>query len=60
MHLDRQIAGVMMLMRMAQDRNEFEALFERAFPPAQARLPLVVDVQPVDPVDPALRERIIS
>jgi hypothetical protein len=58
-HLDRQISGVIMLMRMAQDRKEFEALFDRAFPPAQPRLPLVVDVQPVDP-DDLRRSRVIS
>lgn len=47
-HLDRQITTVMTLMRIAQDRTEFEALFDRAFPPAQTRLPLVVEVSDED------------
>lgn len=41
-HLDRQISTVTTLMRMARDREEFEEFFERAFPPAQQRLPLDV------------------
>lgn len=43
-HLDKQIATVTTLMRIARNLNEFEDLFERAFPPPQARLPLVIDV----------------
>lgn len=43
-HLDRQISTVTTLMRIARDRHEFEELFDRAFPPAQQRLPLVIDV----------------
>jgi hypothetical protein len=43
-HLDKQIATVTTLMRVSENRREFERLFERAFPPPQARLPLVVDV----------------
>lgn len=43
-HLDRQIATVTTLMKIANDKTEFESLFERAFPPAQPKLPVVVDV----------------
>jgi hypothetical protein len=43
-HLDRQISTVTTLMRIARSRPEFESLFERAFPPPQTRLPLVVDI----------------
>ncbi|HEX4100053.1 MAG TPA: P63C domain-containing protein, partial [Pseudonocardiaceae bacterium] len=43
-HLDRQISTVTTLMRIARDRLEFEDLFDRAFPPPQAKLPLVIDV----------------
>jgi hypothetical protein len=43
-HLDRQISTVTTLMRIARDKRDFEDLFERAFPPLQARLPLVIDV----------------
>lgn len=46
-HLDRQISTVTTLMRIARDRQEFEDLFERAFPPPQAKLPLVIDVPEV-------------
>jgi P63C domain len=42
-HLDRQISTVTTLLRISKDKTEFEDLFERAFPPAQARLPLVLD-----------------
>jgi len=42
-HLDRQIATVATLMRISGSRAEFEDLFERAFPPPQGRLPLVVE-----------------
>jgi len=43
-HLDRQISTVTTLMRIADNKRQFEMLFERAFPPAQARLPLIIDV----------------
>jgi len=45
-HLDRQITAVMTIMRIAQNKGDFEELFERAFPPPyqQLRLPLVVEV----------------
>jgi hypothetical protein len=45
-HLDAQIREVMMLMRIARDKADFEDMFERAFPPKQRqmRLPLIVDV----------------
>jgi hypothetical protein len=44
-HLDKQISTVTTLMRISGDKNEFEDLFERAYPPPQARLPLVVEVE---------------
>lgn len=43
-HLDRQISTVTTLMRIAKDKRDFEDLFERAFPPAQGRLPLIIEV----------------
>lgn len=44
-HLDKQIAMVTMLMRVSQDKDEFEELFNKAFSkPVQQRLPLIVDV----------------
>lgn len=43
-HLDRQISTVTTLMRIAHDQQDFEDLFDRAFPPAQAKIPLVIDV----------------
>jgi hypothetical protein len=43
-HLDRQISTVTALMRIACDRLRFEDLFDRAFLPPQAKLPLVIDV----------------
>lgn len=43
-HLDRQISTVTTLMRISDSKRQFEELFERAFPPAQQRLPLVIDV----------------
>lgn len=42
--LDKQISQITMLMRIARSKQEFEDLFERAYPPLQPRLPLVVDV----------------
>jgi hypothetical protein len=42
-HLDKQITGVMTLMRAARNRREFDELFERVFPPAQMKLPLEID-----------------
>ncbi len=47
-HLDRQISTVTTLMRIAKDQREFEDLFERAFPPAQARLPLIIEADAGD------------
>ena len=41
-HLDKQIASVTMLMRVSNSKREFEDLFERAFPPIQPRLALVM------------------
>lgn len=43
-HLDKQISTVTTLMRIASNKREFEDLFERAFPPPQGRLPLVIEV----------------
>jgi hypothetical protein len=51
-HLDRQISTVTTLMRIARDKREFEDLFERAFPPAQARLPLVIEVPRPHEIEP--------
>lgn len=42
-HLDRQISTVTTLMRIAHDKHDFEDMFERAFPPPQLRLPLVLE-----------------
>jgi hypothetical protein len=44
-HLDRQISTVTTLMRIARSREEFEELFERAFPPPQQKLPLVIEIK---------------
>jgi hypothetical protein len=41
-HLDRQISTVTTLMRISETKAQFEELFERAFPPPQMRLPLVL------------------
>lgn len=43
-HLDKQISAVMMLMRISDNRGEFERNFERAFEKEQTRLPLTIDV----------------
>jgi hypothetical protein len=43
-HLDRQIATVTTLMRISEDKKQFEELFEKAFPPAQDRIPLVIEL----------------
>lgn len=43
-HLDKQINTVITLMKISRDRREFEDFFERAFPPPQMRLPLVIEV----------------
>lgn len=47
-HLDKQISTVTTLMRIARNQAEFEDLFERAFPPAAPRLPLVIPVPGID------------
>ncbi len=44
-HLDKQISHVMLLMRIAKNKAEFEDLFERAFPSPQLRLPLVIEAE---------------
>jgi hypothetical protein len=46
-HLDKQISTVTTLMRIARDQPDFEDLFERAFPPPQPRLPLVIEVKEI-------------
>lgn len=43
-HLDKQIATVTTLMRISEDKKQFEELFEKAYPPAQDRLPLVIEL----------------
>jgi len=47
--LDKQISTVTTLMRISQNKSEFEMLFERAFPPLQPRLPFLVPLD--DPSD---------
>ncbi|UCC28778.1 MAG: P63C domain-containing protein [Phycisphaerales bacterium] len=46
-HLDRQITAVLTIMRVSEDKDQFEELFEKAFPVPfqQMRLPLVVEVE---------------
>lgn len=48
LHLDRQISTVTTLMRISDDKHQFEAMFDRAFPPATPKLPLVIDVDGED------------
>lgn len=43
-HLDKQIISVITLMKISRNRQEFEDYFERAYPPPQEKLPLVIDV----------------
>ncbi len=45
-HLDRQISTVTTLMRISDTKEQFEELFERAYPPPQQRLALVVAPPP--------------
>jgi hypothetical protein len=46
-HLDRQIAAVTTLMKVADDKLEFERLFLKAFPgTTQTRLPFIIDADP--------------
>lgn len=47
-HLDKQITVVTTLMRVANNREEFEELFDRAFPKPQPKLPLVIIVPPAE------------
>lgn len=42
-HLEKQISTVTTLMRISSTKAEFEDLFERAFPPPQMRMPLVLE-----------------
>lgn len=44
-HLDKQISTVTTLMRVATTKQEFEDLFERAFPPPEPRLPLILPIE---------------
>lgn len=48
-HLDKQISTVTTLMRIARNKQDFEDMFERAFPPPQQRLPLVIEVPEATP-----------
>lgn len=41
--LDRQIATVTTLLRISDTKNQFTDLFERAYPPLQPRLPLIIE-----------------
>ena len=43
-HLDKQITSVITLMKISRNRQEFDEYFERAFPPPEQKLPLVIDV----------------
>jgi P63C domain len=43
-HLDKQITSVITLMKISRNRQEFEDFFERAFPPPEEKLPLVIDI----------------
>jgi hypothetical protein len=43
-HLDRQISTVTTLLRIADDKHQFETMFDKAFPPKQPKLPLVIDI----------------
>lgn len=45
-HLDKQISTVTTLMRVSANQEEFEVLFERAFPPVNPRLPFIVEMPP--------------
>ena len=48
-HLDRQITAVTTILKVSDDRKDFEENFKKAFgKPYQPRLPLVVDVPPKD------------
>jgi hypothetical protein len=45
-HLDRQITAVTTIMKVSDDRKDFEGNFNKAFgKPYQARLPLIVDTE---------------
>jgi P63C domain len=55
-HLDRQITSIITLMRISRNRAEFEEVFERTFPPAQPKLPLVIDVYEATKDRPARRK----
>ncbi|MFJ4210718.1 P63C domain-containing protein [Paenarthrobacter sp. NPDC089675] len=44
--LDRQISTVTTLMRIAENKHQFEDLFDKAYPPLQPKLPLFIDVEP--------------
>lgn len=43
-HLDRQISTVATLMRISDSKQQFEKLFDRAFPPSEPKLPFVVEL----------------
>src|SRR2546428_14174781 len=47
-HLDRQISTVTTLMRIAESKEDFVDMVERAFSQPQMRLPLVLDTAEAD------------
>lgn len=51
-HLDRQITAVTTILKVSDDRKDFEENFKKAFgKPYQQRLPLVVEVPPKERAD---------
>jgi hypothetical protein len=50
-HLDKQITAVTTIMRIADDKDQFKAMFRKAYPPKQLseRKPLVIDVSKIKP-----------
>lgn len=57
-HLDRQITAVTTIMRISDDRQEFERNFEKAFgKTVQERLPLIIEVEPSEAERVPLRLR---
>ncbi len=43
-HLDRQISTVTTLLRIADDKADFDRLFGKAFPSPQGKPPLIIEV----------------
>jgi len=50
-HLDKQITAVTTIMRIADDKDQFKAMFKKAYPSRalEERKPLVIDVSKVKP-----------